>query len=248
MHNHLSKAVSQINDPALRRVALFGISGAAIILILLSGLAWWLQDTYANNALENLMKGWELWEWLLSLILASINFLSVLSILLVMTVLFPVFATLIIGFLLEDVVTAIEKKHYPDDQADRPQPISEVIGSTFQFTLLVIGLNLLFLPVYLILLIVPPFNLVLYYMLNGYFVGREYFALIAIRQMEPRMASQLRQNNRGKVLIAGIIITFLLTIPIVNILMPVIATAFMVHVFHSLPGRQKALSQATDAH
>ena len=247
MHNHLSKAVSQINDPALRRVALFGMSGATIILILLSGLAWWLQDTYTNNALENFVKGWELWEWLLSLILASINFLSVLSILLVMTLLFPVFATLIIGFLLEDVVTAVEKKHYPDDQADRRQPISEVIGSTFRFTLLVIGLNLLFLPVYLILLIVPPLNLVLYYMLNGYFMGREYFALIAMRQMEPRMASQLRQNNRGKVLIAGIIITFLLTIPIVNILMPVIATAFMVHVFHSLPGRQKALSQATDA-
>ena len=248
MHNHLLKAVSQINDPALLRVVLFGLCGAAIIFILLSVLAWWLQDTYANNALENFMKGWELWEWLISLILAFIKFLSVLSILLVMTVLFPIFATLIVGFFLETVVTAVEKKHYPDDQADRPQPILEVIGSTLRFTLLVIGLNLLFLPVYLILLIVPPLNLVLYYMLNGYFMGREYFALIAMRQMEPRMASQLRQNNRGKVLIAGIIITFLLTIPIVNILMPVIATAFMVHVFHSLPGRQKALSQATDAH
>ena len=216
---------------------LFGISGAAIIFILLSSLAWWLQDTYANSVLENLMKGWGLWEWLLSLILAFINFLSIISILLVVTVLFPVFATLIIGFFLEDIVTAVEKKHYPDDPAARPQPISEVISSTLRFALLVLGLNLLFLPLYIILLFLPPLNLVLYYMLNGYCVSREYFELIAKRRMEPAMASQFRQIDRSKVLIAGVIITFLLTIPIVNFLMPVIAIAFMVHIFHSLPGR-----------
>ena len=224
------------------------MSGAAIIFILLSSLACWLQDTYANNALENLMKNWELWEWLLSLILTFINFLSILSIVLVVTALFPVFATLIIGFFLEDIVTAVEKKHYPDIPAARPQPVLEVISSTLRFALLVMGLNLLFLPLYLILLFLPPLNLVLYYMLNGYFVSREYFELIAKRRMEPAMASQFRKINRGKVLIAGIIIIFLLTIPIVNILMPVIATAFMVHVFHSLPGRQKTLSQPTYAH
>ena len=216
MYNNLLKAVSQINDPALRRVVLFGVSGAAIIFILLSSLAWWLQDTYANSMLENLMKGWGLWEWLLSLILAFINFLSIISILLVVTVLFPVFATLIIGFFLEDIVTAVEKKHYPDDPAARPQPISEVISSTLRFALLVLGLNLLFLPLYIILLFLPPLNLVLYYMLNGYCVSREYFELIAKRRMEPAMASQFRHINRGKVLIAGIIITFLLTIPIVS--------------------------------
>ena len=89
----------------------------------------------------------------------------------------------------------------------------------------------------------PPLNLVLYYILNGYLVSREYFELVALRRMEPPAASHMRKINKGRLLFAGIIITFLLTIPIVNLLTPVIATAFMVHVFHSLPGRQEVLPE-----
>jgi len=247
MYGHLSKSVAQISDPALRRVVLFGIGGAAIVFILLSTLAWWVHDTYADNALENLLKGWGLWEWLLSLILVIVDFMIGLGVLLVLTILFPVVATLIVGFFLEDVVAAVETRHYPNEPAARPQPISEVVGSTARFALVVIGLNLLCLPLYLILLFVPPLNLVLYYMLNGYLVSREYFELVALRRMGPPAALQMRRLNKGKVLFAGIIITFLLTIPIVNLLTPVIATAFMVHVFHSLPGRQEVLSQSPGA-
>ena len=243
MYSHLSKAVSQISDPALRRVVLFGIGGAAFVFILLSSLAWWVHDSYVDNALENLLKGWGLWEWLLSFILVVVDFMIGLGVLLVLTILFPVVATLIVGFFLEDVVAAVETKHYPNEPAARPQPISEVIGSTGRFALVVIGLNLLCLPLYLILLFVPPLNLVLYYILNGYLVSREYFELVALRRMEPPAASHMRKINKGRLLFAGIIITFLLTIPIVNLLTPVIATAFMVHVFHSLPGRQEVLPE-----
>ena len=110
-----------------------------------------------------------------------------------------------------------------------------------RFALSVIGLNLLCLPLYLILMFVPPFNLVLYYLLNGYLVSREYFELVALRRMGPAAALQMRRQSRGRILMAGILLTFLLTIPIINFLTPVIATAFMVHVFHGLPGRQEIL-------
>ena len=106
---------------------------------------------------------------------------------------------------------------------------------------MVIGLNLLCLPFYLILMFVPPLNLVLYYVLNGYLISREFFELVALRRMEPAAALNMRQQSRGKIMIAGILLTFLLTIPIVNFLTPVIATAFMVHLFHSLPGRQEII-------
>tara|TARA_Y100001934_G_scaffold75425_1_gene93751 strand:- start:74632 stop:75480 length:849 start_codon:yes stop_codon:yes gene_type:complete len=248
MFSHLLKAVAQINDPALRRVVLFGTGGAAILFIILLSLAWWLHDTYAYHALQDFLKGWGLWAWLLSLILKFINLLFALSVLFVLAILFPVITTLIIGLFFEDVVAAVEKKHYPGSPVARSQPISEVLGFTLRFVLLVIGLNLLCLPLYLILLFVPPLNLVLYYLLNGYLVSREYFGLIAIRHMDPALASKMRRANRGKVLLAGIIITFLLTVPVVNLLTPVIATAFMVHVFYNLPTCQKSLSQTADTH
>jgi len=169
------------------------------------------------------------------------GFVVGLSLLVVSAVLFPGVSTIIVGFFLEDVVATVEAKHYPNEPPARPQPVSEVVASTARFALMVIGLNLLCLPFYLILMFIPPLNLVLYYVLNGYLISREFFELVALRRMEPAAALNMRRQSRGKIMVSGILLTFLLTIPIVNFLTPVIATAFMVHVFHSLPGRQEII-------
>jgi len=163
------------------------------------------------------------------------------TLLTVSLLLFPGVATIIVGFFLEEVVTAVEDRHYPTEPPARPQPTGEVFASTVKFAVLVIGLNILVLPLYLLLFFAPPFNLILYYLLNGYLISREYFELVAFRRMEPMSAGAMRRRNRGRVLMAGILLTFLLTIPVVNFLTPVLATAFMVHVFHGLPGRQEIL-------
>ncbi|MEL0018973.1 MAG: EI24 domain-containing protein [Rickettsiales bacterium] len=232
---YLSKAISQIGDPVLRRVVLIGIGGSGLVFVLLSALVWWIFSAQVD------LTSLSLWDWVESLLDWIAGFVVVMSLIVVSAILFPGVATIIVGFFLEDVVAAVEKKHYPGEPPARPQPVSEVLASTVRFALSVIGLNLLCLPLYLILMFVPPFNLVLYYLLNGYLVSREYFELVALRRMGPAAALQMRRQSRGRILMAGILLTFLLTIPIINFLTPVIATAFMVHVFHGLPGRQEIL-------
>ena len=232
---YLSKAISQIGDPVLRRVVLIGIGGSGLVFVLLSALVWWIFSAQVD------LTSLSLWGWVESLLDWIAGFVVVMSLIVVSAILFPGVATIIVGFFLEDVVAAVEKKHYPGEPPARPQPVSEVLASTVRFALSVIGLNLLCLPLYLILMFVPPFNLVLYYLLNGYLVSREYFELVALRRMGPAAALQMRRQSRGRILMAGILLTFLLTIPIINFLTPVIATAFMVHVFHGLPGRQEIL-------
>jgi uncharacterized protein involved in cysteine biosynthesis len=49
----------------------------------------------------------------------------------------------------------------------------------------------------------------------------------------------VRRAYRSRVLGAGIILTFLMTIPVVNLLAPVLGAAFMVHVAHDLMRRQE---------
>lgn len=235
MLGYLSKSIAQISDPVLRRVALIGIIGSAITFILLSTMVWWIFSAQVD------LSSLSLWGWLEDVLDWVAGFVVGLTLIIVSAVLFPGVATIIVGFFLEDVVAAVEKKHFPTEPPARPQPVSEVVASTARFALMVIGLNLLCLPLYLILMFVPPFNLVLYYLLNGYLVGREYFELVALRRMDPIAATHMRKRSRGRVLMAGILLTFLLTIPIINFLTPVIATAFMVHVFHSLPGRQEVI-------
>jgi CysZ protein len=75
---------------------------------------------------------------------------------------------------------------------------------------------------------------------NGYLVSREYFELVAQRRLDPQTAARLRQQYRGRLQMAGVLLTLLMTIPLVNLLTPIVGTAFIVHVFHGLQARRGA--------
>jgi uncharacterized protein involved in cysteine biosynthesis len=46
----------------------------------------------------------------------------------------------------------------------------------------------------------------------------------------------MRKAHTAKLFAAGVIVAFFSTIPLVNLLVPVVATAFMVHIFQGLTG------------
>ena len=233
------KAVAQLPDPRLRRVLWIGVLGSVAIFIVLWAGLWWSMSAVAWTEIWGI--GW-LIDWFggIAQWVAGMVFLS--SVMFATLVLFPAVITIIVGFFLEDVVNAVEARHYPGQPAARPQPASEVLATTVKFALMVIALNVLFLPVYLVLFFVPPLNLVLYYVLNGYLVSREYYELVAPRRLAPRPARRLRHAHRGRVLLAGIVVVFIMTIPVVNLIAPVLATAFMVHVFQNLPRRREFMA------
>ena len=93
-------------------------------------------------------------------------------------------------------------------------------------------------PLYLLLLFLPPFNLFVFYLLNGYLLGREYFEIVAVRRLDMATAKRLRRTYRGRVFMAGVVIALLLTVPLVNLITPIVATAFMLHVFEGLRRRE----------
>ncbi len=95
-----------------------------------------------------------------------------------------------------------------------------------------IVLNLLALPLYLM---VPGINLVLFLALNGYLFGRGYFEVVALRRLDAATAKTLRHRFAGRIFLGGLAIAGLFALPLVNLVAPVIATAFMVHVFEALP-------------
>ena len=99
-----------------------------------------------------------------------------------------------------------------------------------------IGLNLLALPLLAVLVFIPPLNLVVFYGLNGYLLGREYYELVALRRMDLRQAGALRHRYAVPIFLAGVLITFFSTVPFLNLLTPVLATAFMVHRVESMRG------------
>lgn len=144
--------------------------------------------------------------------------------------LFPAVLPAVSSLFLDAVAAAVERRHYPGLPPARPQPFREVLLGALKFLAVSIALNLAALPFYLI----PGMNLVLFLALNGYLLGREFVEQVGVRHMDLAALSALRRRHRPRVFMAGILICAIGAIPVLNLLGPVIASAFMVHVFHRL--------------
>ena len=230
----LSKSVSQIGDPAFRGVLKRAVGLALSVLVLVWAGAWFALDL-AGARLDDWLAGQGTatsWATALSWLSGSWLFDAALlgAILLAGFLLFPAIVTLAMSFFLEEIAEAVERRHYPDLPAARAQPVGDIVRDGISLAAIAVFLNLLVLPLYLI----PVINIPVFYGLNGYLLGREYFELVAVRRLKSSDARRLRRRYRGRVFLAGAIVAVLFTIPLVNLLTPILATAFLVHVFESL--------------
>ena len=135
------------------------------------------------------------------------------------------------GFFLDRVAGAVEAQDYPGLGPVRRDALLDVTVATLRLMVLTVVLNLLALPVYLLM---PGINFFVFLGLNGYLFGRTYFEVVALRRLDRGTAKAVRRHFAGRVFIGGLVITGLFSLPLVNLIAPVIATAFMVHVFESL--------------
>lgn len=235
MLTDFAKATAQLTDPKMRRVLWFGILGALAVFTVIWAIVWWLlinvdpASIWGLATIIDWMGG--LFDWL-----AGFAFTG--TLLVATFLMFPAVVTIVVGLFLDQVAEVVEQRHYPELGEPRKQALLETLGSTVKFAAIVILLNVLVLPFYLILIFIPGANLLLYYLLNGYLIGREFFELAAFRRMDRAEARQLRKAYRGKVMMAGVMLTFLMTVPVVNLLAPVLGAAFMVHVTQGLLRRQ----------
>ena len=94
-----------------------------------------------------------------------------------------------------------------------------------RFTTITVLLNLIALPLYFI----PVLNVFVFGALNGYLLGREYFELTIHRRIKPSQTKEFYKKLRRKIILTGGITSFLMTIPLINMVAPIIATAAMVH-------------------
>ena len=69
----------------------------------------------------------------------------------------------------------------------------------------------------LVLLVFVPISWPIgYLVVNGWLLGREYFELVALRRISPAAAKTMRNRRRPELLLTGIGLTFLFTLPLVN--------------------------------
>ena len=215
---------SNLFSPASRTV-LFKSLGLTILL--LAGLWFGLSELFSTMAmpwLEAFLPGlpdWAGWAGTVAAIIAGVGLALVLALFVA-----PVTAAMA-GLFLDDIADVIEIRDYPEDVPGTAMPLGQSIRQSLGFLLLVGLGNLLA----LILLLVPGVNLIAFFVINGYLLGREYFEFAAMRFMSPADAKRLRSRNGPTIFFAGLIIAGFLSVPLLNLLTPMFAAGMMVHLY-----------------
>lgn len=150
---------------------------------------------------------------------------------------FPALTASLFSLMVEPIARAVEARHYPGVPPPRSQSAAEMVASALRLAATALLVNLAALPVYLLL---PAFNLFIFLFFNGYLVGKGYFEMAAARRFEPPVQRLLWRAERGSLWLAGACLAALLTIPLVNLVTPMLAIAFMVHTVERMRHRQKA--------
>jgi uncharacterized protein involved in cysteine biosynthesis len=214
----LNLTLAQLPSKPFRRVfwwsALLSLAAA---IMLWSIVVWLLNDTEFFGSLP-VVGTW---------VDTAIQWAGGLAAFVLTIVLLPAFLGIFASLFLEVICRAVERRYYPELTPPRDQSIWEGIWTGLRFAVIIVLFNILFLPAFILL---PG---VAYWLLNGILLGREYYELVAYRRLSPRDAATLRKRRRPVLFAGGIVLAVVASIPVVNLLLPLFGTAFMLHLFQS---------------
>jgi CysZ protein len=135
---------------------------------------------------------------------------------------YPSVIAAVLGFLLDRVVAATEVRYFPALPPAREQSLGGAIVYSVGFAGLVLALNVVALPLY----VVPGLNIPVYLLLNGYLLGREYVELVLARRHRFGELGALRRRHKAQLWSSGVVTALILMVPILNLAAPVVGAAF----------------------
>lgn len=224
----VSRAIAQLPDPRFRGVLIrgIGITIAALIaavFVIFQAVGWLIGDDASLPLIGPVSWLDDAASW------ASVPVMLVLSAFLMIPV-----ASAITSLFLEEVAQAVEDRHYPALGPATPVSFADGLRDSMGFLGTLVVANLLALVLYLLFAPLAPF---IFWALNGFLLGREYFTLAAMRRVGRAEARRLRRRHIGAIWATGVIMAVPLTFPIVNLLVPVLGAAAFTHVFHRVTAR-----------
>lgn len=155
--------------------------------------------------------------------------------------LFRVVAVAVVGIFADDVVAAVERKHYPQALSQaRDVPLSRSVAMGLSSAARAIAVNLLLLPLYLLLLVTGIGTAALFFIANGWLLGRDLGEMVAARHLPPAAMRDWRAKGRARRFGLGLVGTGLLVVPVVNLFAPLIGAAMATHLHHRAQGHAPA--------
>ncbi len=222
------KAVGQLGDRRFQRVLWLGIGLTIALLVAIYAVVLWIIKLFTADGLTLPWIGEVTWigdllGW------GSLGLILFMSVFLMVPV-----ASAMTSLFLDDVADAVEAEHYPQFRQSPRTSFLDGLRDTLRFLGLLIGANILALFVYAFVFWIPFAPLILFWALNGFLLGREYFQLVAMRRLGRQGAKDLRKKHGREIWMAGCLMAMPLTIPLVNLVIPILGAATFTHLYHRI--------------
>lgn len=221
----LALSVGQLGDPAILRVAgksllvtlaIFAALGAGVYVALHAAFDAWVGTDYGSG-------------------LAGAA--AVVLLVLAAWLLFRVIAIAVLGVFGDDVVAAVEARHYPAAHAAaRPAGLARSLRLGIGSAGRAVAVNLLMVPVYLALLFTAIGPAIAFFLVNAWLLGRDLGDMVASRHMDDATMRGWRKATRGRRFATGLAGTGLFVVPLVNLLAPILGAQLATHLFHASRG------------
>lgn len=233
--NAFFAAFGQIGDPRFRKVLMRGIGLTILLLVVACAGAIWLINVASGSEISLPFVGAVPW------LNDVLNYSGIVLVLILPVFLMIPVASAITSMFLDEVAQAVEDKHYPALPPVPRIPIADAVLDSLGFLGVLIVANLLALVLYALF---PPLMPFIFWGMNGFLLGREYFTLAAMRRVGRDGARRLRAQHASTIWIAGTLMAIPLTFPLVNLVIPILGAATFTHIFHALNGRSEAARQS----
>ena len=221
-------ALGQLGDPRFRHVLLQGLGLTVVLLVVVYAavfflVQWLLPDAITLPWIGTITFVEDFASW------GSVGLMLILSVFLMVPV-----ATAFTGFFLDDVTDAVEARHYPQMPPAPRTGLLEGLREAAGFLIVLVLANIAALAAYLVL---APFAPAIFYALNGFLLGREYFRMIALRRLGRAGARKAFRDNLPAIWLLGAAMAVPLTVPVLNLLVPILGAAAFTHLFHGVTSR-----------
>ncbi|OHT18374.1 CysZ-like protein [Sphingomonas haloaromaticamans] len=225
----LMLSIGQLGDPRIRRVLVKSVTLTLAIFAVTGLVLGWALTGRDPCAI---VKGYSC-----AIGSAEGGIAAALLVILGLWLLFPAIAVGVIGLFSDEVVAAVEERHYPAEAARaRPPGWGEALRLGLGSAGRMIGYNLLALPFYLLLLLTAIGPVALFLVVNAIALGRDLDEMVAVRHLDAAARKARLAPTRGGRALTGLVAAGLFMIPVVNLLAPVIGAALATHRFHGSRG------------
>ena len=216
-------SLAQLGDRAFLRVLLRAV---LLTLAIVALLGWGIY--MAVSGVDT--RGWP--NWLAALWNGGGGGLLTFGItLMLLWLTFTGIATGVAALWLDEIVAAVEAKYYPGAMG-RPLGARRELAMGLRAGLRVLAWNLALVPLYMVLIVTGIGPLVLFVVLNGWLMGREYLETAAARHLPADAARAWPLAHASERWATGLVTAGLFALPLTGLVAPIVGTAFATHLYH----------------